>query len=164
MYFESKDGTGGREHTVEEFRSNYEAMLTDSSVPIGLPVERYDSDFDYYAAVYSKGAVFIDELRTRMGDEAFFAFLQTYYSQNRLRLCHRSAATEDRRDDLRVRSGAVVQRVGVWARWPAGPLSGRAWRGTCRWPYGSEFAEHPESGSVNRKLTGKQRAAPLTGM
>ncbi len=83
LYFESKDGTGGRERTVEEFRSNYEAMLTDSSVPIGLPVERYDSDFDYYAAVYSKGAVFIDELRTRMGDEAFFAFLQTYYSQNR---------------------------------------------------------------------------------
>ncbi|HEY2982314.1 MAG TPA: M1 family metallopeptidase [Anaerolineales bacterium] len=37
----------------------------------------------YTNAVYFRGAHFLEELRTRIGDEAFFAFLQDYVSQER---------------------------------------------------------------------------------
>ncbi len=36
---------------------------------------------DYVAAVYLNGANFIEELRTRVGDDAFFAFLKDYAAQ-----------------------------------------------------------------------------------
>jgi aminopeptidase N len=36
----------------------------------------------YRDAVYLNGAVFLDELRSLIGDEAFFAFLRDYVSQN----------------------------------------------------------------------------------
>ncbi len=45
------------------------------------------ADFDAYRnAVYWKGAYFLDELRARIGDEAFFAFLQDYLKQENGRL------------------------------------------------------------------------------
>ncbi len=37
----------------------------------------------YRDAVYLNGAIFLDELRNRIGDEAFFAFLQDYTLRNR---------------------------------------------------------------------------------
>ncbi len=36
---------------------------------------------DYVSAVYLNGANFLDDLRTRMGDDAFFAFLKDYASR-----------------------------------------------------------------------------------
>jgi len=49
-------------------------------------------NFDAYRnSVYWKGAHFLDELRARLGDEAFFAFLQDYLKQENGRL---ATATE----------------------------------------------------------------------
>jgi peptidase M1-like protein len=45
----------------------------------------------YTDAVYLNGANFLDDLRTRLGDEAFFAFLQDYA----LRFAHGRATTHD---------------------------------------------------------------------
>ena len=45
----------------------------------------------YVEAVYLNGAEFLDDLRTRVGDEAFFAFLQDYAS----RFAHGSASAAD---------------------------------------------------------------------
>ncbi len=36
----------------------------------------------YVNAVYLRGALFLDDLRIRMGDEAFFAFLRDYYTRH----------------------------------------------------------------------------------
>lgn len=82
LYFEAKEGAKAREREVESSRSYYELALSDSKLPIGLPVDRYADDSDYFAAVYEKGKVFLDELRRTLGDDAFFAFLQTYYRKN----------------------------------------------------------------------------------
>ncbi len=82
LYFEAKEGPKAREREVESARSYYEIALSDSKLPIGLPVDRYADDSDYFAAVYEKGKVFIDELRRTMGDDGFFAFLQSYYAKN----------------------------------------------------------------------------------
>jgi hypothetical protein len=53
--------------------------------PIGLGIGEYASKEDYYVIVYYKGALFYDALRTRLGDELFFEFLQTYYQTHRYR-------------------------------------------------------------------------------
>lgn len=82
LYFEAKDGPDARTRYVDDFR-NYADMTLDPDTPVGLGVGDYDNENDYYAAVYARGAVFLDELRTTMGDDAFFAALQSYYAQNR---------------------------------------------------------------------------------
>lgn len=52
-------------------------------MPIGLSVYAYPNFNTYYQTVYGKGAFFLDTLRTRIGDRAFFAGLQTYYQRHR---------------------------------------------------------------------------------
>ncbi|MEW5939432.1 MAG: M1 family aminopeptidase, partial [Chloroflexota bacterium] len=49
-------------------------------IPLDTPFED-DMYRQYVNAVYLRGAQFLDDLRTRMGDEAFFAFLQDYLNQ-----------------------------------------------------------------------------------
>ena len=50
---------------------------------IDIPVYDGQNDDNYKHTVYFNGARFFQELRQRIGDEAFFAFLQDYYIQNR---------------------------------------------------------------------------------
>jgi hypothetical protein len=45
-----------------------------------------DNFRSYVNAVYFRGAEFLHELRVRIGDEAFFAFLRDYYTRNRGRI------------------------------------------------------------------------------
>ncbi|MBN1267558.1 MAG: hypothetical protein JXA25_18840 [Anaerolineales bacterium] len=42
-------------------------------------IYRFETPRPYINAVYLRGAELIDEIREKMGDEAFFAFLQAYY-------------------------------------------------------------------------------------
>ncbi|MBN1581576.1 MAG: M1 family metallopeptidase [Anaerolineae bacterium] len=52
----------------------------------GLHIDRSTIDFEtmkhYYAIVYARGAMFVDELNKQLGDEAFFAAMQQYYQQH----------------------------------------------------------------------------------
>jgi aminopeptidase N len=50
---------------------------------IDLPVYNYQNDDVYKHAVYFNGASFLQELRDRIGDQAFMGFLQDYYMQGR---------------------------------------------------------------------------------
>jgi hypothetical protein len=58
---------------------------------IDIPVYDGQNDDNYKHTVYFNGAHFLQDLRQRIGDEAFQAFLQDYFSQNRGRV----AARED---------------------------------------------------------------------
>jgi hypothetical protein len=51
-----------------------------------IPVYHAENDDAYKQTVYFNGAHFFKDLRSRIGDEAFFAFLQDYYSQNKGRI------------------------------------------------------------------------------
>jgi hypothetical protein len=51
-------------------------------IPLNTPFDK-DGYRQYVNAVYLRGARFLEELRVRMGDEAFFAFLQDYLAQMR---------------------------------------------------------------------------------
>jgi hypothetical protein len=48
---------------------------------IDNPVPTYGGFTPYTNATYRRGALFIESLRTRIGDEAFFSFLKDYYTQ-----------------------------------------------------------------------------------
>ena len=50
---------------------------------IDIPVYDGQNDDNYKRTVYFNGAHFFQELRQRIGDEAFLAFLQDYYIQNK---------------------------------------------------------------------------------
>ena len=53
---------------------------------IDIPVYNGQNDDTYKQIVYFNGAHFLEELRQRIGDEAFFAFLQDYYVQEKGRI------------------------------------------------------------------------------
>ena len=50
---------------------------------IDIPVYEGQDAETYKHIVYFNGAHFMRDLRGRIGDEAFFAFLQDYYNQGR---------------------------------------------------------------------------------
>ena len=49
---------------------------------LDLHVSENPSERAYWSSTYFHGAYFLEELRTRIGDEAFFAFLKDYQAQN----------------------------------------------------------------------------------
>jgi hypothetical protein len=82
LYYERVSGMG----TATGFLSNLRVLLRNepnASMPIGLGVDEYPSEEDYWVLVYFKGALFIDALRRELGDRIFFEFLSNYYQQYR---------------------------------------------------------------------------------
>jgi hypothetical protein len=61
----------------------YRMYYYDQSAYIDIPVYDGGGFQPYTNAVYFRGAHFLDELRARIGDDAFFAFLQDYLAQER---------------------------------------------------------------------------------
>jgi hypothetical protein len=49
---------------------------------VNLPLYEFGTFKPYWYAVYMRGALFLRDLRTEMGDEAFFMFLQEYAREN----------------------------------------------------------------------------------
>lgn len=57
-------------------------------LPAGLAVADYGKWNTYYAAVYGRGAQFLHTLRDELGDQAFFAGLQRYYTDHKYGVAH----------------------------------------------------------------------------
>jgi len=55
------------------------------------PLSRYENWNDYGPAVYTGGAVLLNEIRKQVGDQAFFIILQAYYDE----YSFKNATTED---------------------------------------------------------------------
>jgi len=62
---------------------SYRIVFFNPSGYIDIPVYQGQNDETYKHTVYFNGAHFLQDLRDRIGDEAFFAFLQDYFMQNR---------------------------------------------------------------------------------
>ncbi len=65
---------------------SYRVNFFEPSGYIDIPVYEGGNADAYKATVYLNGARFLQELRERVGDEAFFAFLRDYYAANRGRV------------------------------------------------------------------------------
>ncbi len=66
-----------------DFQAAYDRLINEGNdMPAGLPVAAYPRDL-YGPVVYRKGALYFHALRSRVGDEAFFAILRSYYRRHR---------------------------------------------------------------------------------
>ncbi len=81
-------------HGRERARSAFDAWIRGPYVrylsrredaPAALSVWNYSSPYEYYNAVYNKGAYVLHMLRLLMGDEKFFRLLRTWYERYRFR-------------------------------------------------------------------------------
>jgi aminopeptidase N len=84
LYYEDRYGAELAAELLEQvFRQPYEALVeTGRDAPAGLPVAAY-SEGDYGPVVYQKGPLYFHALRQEVGDENFWAILQTYFARNR---------------------------------------------------------------------------------
>jgi len=82
LYAENVYGSEAAQTLLDEFRLYLQFGGADTELPIGLGVADY-VDTDYGLIVYIKGALFFDALRSELGDDTFFAFLQAYYDAYR---------------------------------------------------------------------------------
>jgi hypothetical protein len=87
LYYENAVGEERAAGQLTQYRS-WASGPENRDAPIGLGIDEYRLNGDYYTIVYFKGAVFYDALRDRMGDEVFFQFLQTYYDGYRYQFVH----------------------------------------------------------------------------
>jgi len=78
LYYERLHGAN-----LEWWGSTSVSMAT---VPINRPIYDFADTAAYVQAVYVSAARFLLAVRQMLGDQAFFAFLQDYYRQNRRRL------------------------------------------------------------------------------
>ncbi|MEG1581883.1 MAG: M1 family metallopeptidase [Clostridia bacterium] len=63
-----------------------------------LPVNKYNSEYEYVYMVYVKGTIMLDTLRTTIGDKAFFKGLKIYYKNNKFKIakkCNLVASFEE---------------------------------------------------------------------
>lgn len=85
LYYEEVSGSGRATGALADFREILQSH-PEPTIPIGKPVGEYGGVRDYGLFVYLKGALFFDALRLKMGDDAFFEFLQAYYQEYRYRI------------------------------------------------------------------------------
>jgi len=76
------------EGLLNYYRQRLEDYLAaEGDEPIAQPVGAFRGRGSAYGAiVYTKGALFFEELRHEIGDDAFFGALQAYYADNAYRL------------------------------------------------------------------------------
>ena len=77
IYFEKSQGEPAAENYRQSWWNRWQRVEKEE-VPIGLPVNAY-SMTEYSAIIYGRAPLFVDAIRTKMGDEIFFKFLNAYY-------------------------------------------------------------------------------------
>ena len=68
---------------------SYRINFFDPSGYIDIPVYQGQNDENYKLIVYFNGTHFLRDLRARIGDEAFYAFLKDYFTQSKGKIANR---------------------------------------------------------------------------
>ena len=83
LYLQETEGEEVFQNYLQEFQSS--AALADADtggkLKVGSSMAEFSGTGYYTNIVYAKGALFLNALRTQMGDEAFFDGLRAYYQQ-----------------------------------------------------------------------------------
>ena len=93
IFTEKEYGRGNGEFYYEILEENAKKDIEAGAYDgvILKPLSRYENWNDYGPAVYTGGAVLLNEIRKQVGDKAFFEILQTYYDEYSFKI----ATTED---------------------------------------------------------------------
>lgn len=95
MYFEQKYGPHIKEQILEKMievqYQNYVDLKSNKKVGILRSIDSFDTSFEYSSIVYSRGALFMEELREYMGEEAFYSALKEYFENYKFK----NATTRD---------------------------------------------------------------------
>ena len=122
LYFEHAEGSEAFREIMERYRTGY-LRSDDSVTPIVWPAE-YNLFELLNANNYSKGAWVLHMLRRRLGDEAFFEGMRTYYRRHE----HGLALTTDLRGALEAVSGASLEVFfDQWVFQPGHPMLNVLW-------------------------------------
>ncbi len=85
LYFEEKYGSHIKEQIFEKMiKAQYEnflALKTDKGEGILRSLKDFDDSLEYSSIVYSRGALFVEALRSEMGDKNFYRALREYYQR-----------------------------------------------------------------------------------
>ncbi len=76
QYYTDEYGAEGAQGFLLDLEFRW-ASVGNEEIPIGLPVDDYNA-LEYSAIVYGRGPLFFVELKERMGNDAFDAFMQEY--------------------------------------------------------------------------------------
>jgi len=83
MYFEQKYGAHIKEQVYEKIiknqYENYTDLYKNSDVEILRGLDDFSSSYEYSSIVYSRGAMFVEELRQTMGDDNFMKAIKKYF-------------------------------------------------------------------------------------
>jgi len=77
LYFKEMYGQEGYLSEREDQQRRWD-YIEDAKIPLDLPVEAYD-EAEYSGIIYGRGGIFFDELRKKIGDDAFEKFQKDYY-------------------------------------------------------------------------------------
>jgi len=96
LYLQETEGEEVFQNYLKEFQSS--AALADAGtggkLKVGSSVAEFSGTGYYTNIVYEKGPLFLNTLRTQMGDEAFFAGLRAYYRQYQFGVADRQGFLE----------------------------------------------------------------------
>ena len=83
LYADAVHGAEAGRNEIQNFSSDYD-QIRDTNVDFKLdtPIDAFDED-TYGLIAYYKGALYIDAVRTQIGEQAFAQALKTYYTNNR---------------------------------------------------------------------------------
>jgi len=88
LYFEGEQGPKAAQvQLIENCTLPYRLVVwAGGDRPIGTPLLDFDDALTYSAIVYSKGGLFLHQLRKTLGDEQFLELFQSYYAQFKYRV------------------------------------------------------------------------------
>ena len=113
LYLEDRYGRARADRDADmQVGMNYRMMrmLGTADGPVDRPVASFASSLAYAGLVYGKGPYVYRELRTALGDPAYFATLRDYVARNRFRIAPRRAFID------RLATGPRAPRVRAIAR------------------------------------------------
>lgn len=94
IYIEEKyNKIAGKDYFTNNIKNYYNSVKSQYEIDdvVVKPLDQFENWSDYGALAYNKGAIFINEIRNKYGDEIFFNILQEYYNRFRFK----NATTED---------------------------------------------------------------------
>lgn len=84
-------------------------------IQVGQPTTAFKNTQDYFAITYARGAMFIEQVHTALGDQAFFTAMQQYYQENQFQI----ARPETLYAALQQANPEIVKKL--WNEWVTGP-------------------------------------------